>query len=244
MKPAIFAGSPDGAAVRRERVRLEMRDLRLAVAMDELKTLTQAAQRLHLTPSALSHQLADLEGRLGALLFERSGRRLIATHLGQLLCGQARTALAGVEAVERVLAGATMNRQSVLRIAADCYTSFGWLPPVLDAFSAAHAGIEVRIMPEATGHAMEAVLDRAIDLSVMSLPVKNRRVRTVRLVEDQLVLVVSARHRLAKRSAVEPEELRGERFLAYSPPESNQVFRQILMPAGMSPRQVTVLQLT
>lgn len=230
--------------MRRELLRLEMRDLRLAVAMDELKTLTQAAQRLHLTPSALSHQLADLEGRLGALLFERSGRRLIATHLGELLCGNARKALAGVEDVERVLAEATMNRQSWLRIAADCYTSFGWLPPVMDAFSAAHPTVEVRIIPEATGNALGALLDGAIDLSVMSMPVKDRRVRTVRLVEDQLVLVVSARHRLAKLSSVGPEELRGERFLAYSPPERNNVFRQILMPAGMSPQQVTVLQLT
>ncbi len=225
-------------------VRLEMRDLRLAVAMDEFKTLTQAAQHLHLTPSALSHQLADLEDRIGALLFERSGRRLIATHLGQLLCAQARTALAGVEDVERSLAEATSTRQSWLRIAADCYTSFGWLPPVMDSFGAAHPSVDVRIVPEATSNALGALIGGAIDLSIMSMPVRDRRVRTVRLVEDELVLVVSSRHRLAKQSSVGPEELRGERFLAYSPPETNNAFQQMLMPAGMSPKQVTVLQLT
>src|SRR5688572_28810871 len=87
----------EGAGPRSDVMRLEMRDLRLAVAMGEFKTLTQAAQHLNLTPSALSHQLADLERRLGALLFERSGRRLIATHLGELLCANGRTALTGVE---------------------------------------------------------------------------------------------------------------------------------------------------
>jgi LysR family transcriptional regulator, regulator for metE and metH len=228
----------------RSTARLEMRDLRLAVAMNEFKTLTRAAQHLHLTPSALSHQLADLEGRLGSPLFERSGRRLIATHLGELLCAHARKALAGVEDVERVLADATGKRHSRLRIAADCYTSFGWLPQVLDAFGEAHPSVDVRIIPEATANALEALIGGTIDLSIMSMPVRDRRVRAVRLVDDELVLVVSPRHRLAKRSSVEPAELRGERFLAYSPPESNNAFQQMLMPAGMSPKQVTVFQLT
>src|SRR5688572_27001294 len=240
----LWEAQDGGAGRRSEIMRLEMRDLRLTVAMGEFKTLTQAAQHLNLTPSALSHHLADLERRLGAPLFERSGRRLIATHLGELLCTHGRTALAGVQDVERLLAEATTGRQSSLRIAADCYTSFGWLPPVMDSFRTAHPSIDVRIIPEATGNALEALLSGAIDLSIMSMPVRDRRVRTVRLVDDELVLVVSSRHRFAKRSSVDPEELRDERFLAYSPPESNNAFQQILMPAGVSPKQVTVLQLT
>jgi len=225
-------------------VRLEMRDLRLAVAMGDFKTLTLAAQQLNLTPSALSHQLADLERRLGAQLFERSGRRLIATHLGELLCANSRTALAGVENVERLMTEATTGRHSCLRIAADCYTSFGWLPPVLDAFSSAHPSVDVRIVPEAQSSALGALISGAIDLSIMSMPVRDRRVRSVRLVDDELVLVISSRHRLAKQGSVSPEELQDERFLAYSPPESNNAFQQILMPAGVSPQRVTVLQLT
>jgi LysR family transcriptional regulator for metE and metH len=225
-------------------VRLEMRDLRLAVAMSEFKTLTRAAQHLHLTPSALSHQLADLEQRLGAPLFERSGKRLIPTHLGELLCANGRTALAGVEDVERLLAQAAKGHHSSLRLAADCYTSFGWLPPVMESFRAAHPSIDVRIVPEATQNALGALLNGEIDLSIMSMPVSDRRVRTVALVDDELMLVVASGHRLARQSLVKPVELRAERFLAYSPPESNNAFQQLLEPAGVSPKNVTVLQLT
>jgi len=139
---------------------------------------------------------------------------------------------------------ATTGHHSWLRIAADCYTSFGWLPPVMDSFAAAHPTVDVRIIPEATGNALGALISGEIDLAIMSMPVRDRRVRTVPLVDDELVLVVSSRHRLAKQSSVDPEDLRGERFLAYSPPESNNAFQQILMPAGVSPKQVTVLQLT
>jgi LysR family transcriptional regulator, regulator for metE and metH len=225
-------------------VRLEMRDLRLVIAMGEFKTLTRAAQHLNLTPSALSHQLADMERRLGAPLFERSGKRLIATHLGELLFANGRTALAGVEDVERLLTEATKGRQSRLRIAADCYTSFSWLPPVMDSFRSAHPGIDVRIVPEATHNALGALIAGDIDLSIMSMPVSDRRVRTAPLVDDELMLVVSSGHRLAGQASVRPEELRDERFLAYSPPESNNAFQQMLAPAGVSPKNVTVLQLT
>ena len=225
-------------------MRLEMRDLRLVIAMSEFKTLTRAAQHFNLTPSALSHQLADIERRLGAPLFERSGKLLIATHLGELLFANGRAALAGVEDVERLLTEATKGRQSRLRIAADCYTSFGWLPPVMDSFGKAHPAIDVRIIPEATQNALGALLGGEIDLSILSMPVSNRRVRTVSLVDDELMLVVSSAHRLAKQASVNPEELRAERFLAYSPPESNHVFQQMLAPAGVSPKNVTVVQLT
>jgi LysR family transcriptional regulator for metE and metH len=212
--------------------------------MGEFKTLTRAAQHLNLTPSALSHQLADLESRLGAPLFERLGKRLIPTHLGELLSAKGRIALAGVEDVERQLAEAANGRQSCLRLAADCYTSFGWLPPVMESFRAAHPATEVRIIPEATQNALRALLNGEIDLSIMSMPVSDRRVRTVSLVDDELMLVVASGHRLAKQSLVNPAELRAERFLAYSPPESNNAFQQMLEPAGVSPKNVTVLQLT
>src|SRR3954470_4902740 len=78
-------------------MRLEIRDFRLVVAISELGTLTRAGQQLNLTQSALSHQLAALERRLGASLFERSGRRMIPNRLG------ARLASHGKELLERLL---------------------------------------------------------------------------------------------------------------------------------------------
>jgi LysR family transcriptional regulator for metE and metH len=225
-------------------MRLEVRDLRLTVALGEFRTLTEAAKHLNLTPSALSHQLADLERRIGAPLFERAGRRLIATQLGASVCTRSREALDGVELLEREIAEEITGRRSWLRIGADCYTSFGWLPPVMEAFGAVHPSVEVTIVPEVTRDAVGALLRGETDLAIMSNPVRDRRVRTQRLLDDELVLVVSARHRLANRASIEPHELKGERFLGYSPAETNNLFKRIFMPAGVSPKQLRVLQIT
>src|SRR6184192_2977984 len=98
-------------------MRLEIRDFRLVVAITELGTLTRAGQQLNLTQSALSHQLADLERRLGASLFERSGRRMIPNRLGARLAGHGKELLQRLGDVERDVFDAAARREAVLRIA-------------------------------------------------------------------------------------------------------------------------------
>ena len=221
-----------------------MRDLRLAAALREFRTLTQAAVHLNLTQSALSYQLADLESRVGALLFERAGRRLIPTQLGELLCGNSQRALDHMSDIERQLREAVTGRRVTLRIATECYTTYEWLPPVLEAFQVAYPSVDVRIVPEATREAVGSLVNGTTDLSIMSSDVRTRGLRAIRLFDDELVLIVSSRHRLAQRRSVAPADLRDERFLAYLDVEHNTAFKEILLPAGVSPQQVSVLQLT
>jgi LysR family transcriptional regulator, regulator for metE and metH len=225
-------------------IRLEVRDLRLVSAIAEMGNLTRAGHHLHLTQSALSHQLADLEQRIGGKLFERSGRRLIATRLGELLCGRAKITLAQLREVETDLVEMANGREATLRIATECYTCYHWLPPVLDAFRARHPAIDVRIVPGATTNPIRALISGSIDLSIVSSRVRDRRVRATPLFDDELVLVVGARHPLATRRAVDVAELRNERFLMYSGPDDSRTFRDILAPAGVSPSQLSTLQLT
>jgi LysR family transcriptional regulator for metE and metH len=225
-------------------IRLEVRDLRLVAAISELGNLTRAGQQLHLTQSALSHQLADLEQRVGGKLFERSGRRLIATRIGEHLCAKAKSMIEQLREVERDLANMAHGREATLRIATECYTCYHWLPPVLDAFKQRHPGVDVRIVPNASSRPLRALLGGAIDLCIASSRIKDRRVKTTPLFDDELLLVVGERHPLAERRSVDPTELRHEHFLPYSGPDDNWAFQDFLAPAGVSPSQVSTLKLT
>ena len=131
-------------------MRLEIRDFRLVVAISELGTLTRAGQQLNLTQSALSHQLADLERRLGAALFERSGRRMIPNRLGARLASHGKELLERLGDVERDVFDAAARREAVLRIATECYTCYHWLPPVLQEFRKLHPSVDVEVVPSAT----------------------------------------------------------------------------------------------
>ena len=72
---------------------LEVRHLQLVAAVADVGSLTRAGDRLHLTQSALSHQLRDIESRLGAALFLRVGKRLVLTPAGERLLESARDVL-------------------------------------------------------------------------------------------------------------------------------------------------------
>jgi LysR family transcriptional regulator for metE and metH len=115
---------------------------------------------------------------------------------------------------------------------------------VLEAFRAQHHALDVRIVPEATSHPLRALIAGAIDLSIVTSRVKDRRIAAAPLFNDELVLVVGANHRLAGERVIDPSELCSERFLMYSGPDDSQTFRDILAPAGVSPAQLSVLQLT
>jgi LysR family transcriptional regulator, regulator for metE and metH len=122
---------------------LEVRHLRLVQAVAAEGGVTRASRRLHLSQSAVSHQLIDLERSLGARLFDRVGKRMVATAAGRRVALAAERVLAELVTTERDLS-ARPNARRVLRIATGCYTSYHWLPPVLARFAGEQTGVDSR----------------------------------------------------------------------------------------------------
>src|SRR5690349_12039209 len=115
-------------------LQLDLRHLRLVAAVAESGGQTRAAHKLHLTQSALSHQLRELEGRIGTPLFIRTSRRMVLTAAGERVLASARRVLHEVESLERDLVlEATSGRAGVVRLATECYTCYHWLPGVVTA---------------------------------------------------------------------------------------------------------------
>ena len=88
---------------------LEVRHLRLVSTIADCGSLTRAGERLHLTQSALSHQLRDIEGRLGTKLFDRLNRRMVATPAGRALFKRALPLWAAAEQEVRDAMGAKLT---------------------------------------------------------------------------------------------------------------------------------------
>src|SRR5580765_122849 len=101
---------------------LEVRHLRLVAAVADVGSLTRAGDQLHLTQSALSHQLRDIEERLGAPLFHRLGKRLVLTPAGEEVLQLARTVLDRLRETEETIRQIGKTRKFVLKIATECNT--------------------------------------------------------------------------------------------------------------------------
>jgi LysR family transcriptional regulator for metE and metH len=231
--------------IRRRPLYLDVRDLRLVEAIGRHGTVTKAALALHLTQSAVSHQLADLEGRVGAPLFERGQKRMQVTPVGEQLLRSAERLLLDLARAEEDLRTAVAGRQSVLRLSTECYTCYHWLPAVLASFEERFPRVEARIAPEATSNPLQALLREEIDLAIMSSTVRDRRLAVTPLFDDELVAVVHPAHPWAKRRFVVAADFANEHLIAYTVHESDSYFiRDVLAPAGAMPRQSSEVQLT
>src|SRR5580700_11833587 len=101
---------------------LEIRHLKLVAAIAETGSVTLASNRLHLTQSALSHQLRDAEEQLGVPLFERRNRRMALTPAGERLLQSARAVIDELARAEKDIRECNGNGTSkgVLRVSTEC----------------------------------------------------------------------------------------------------------------------------
>ena len=223
---------------------LEVRHLQLVAAVAEMGSLTRAGDRLHLTQSALSHQLRGIESRLGAALFLRVGKRLVSTPAGERLLASAKDILERLAQAEEDIRRMGRENAGVLRLTTECYTCYHWLPPLLMRYRRKFPRVEVRIDVEATRAPIEGLLAGRLDLAIVTGAVSDRRLVSKKLFEDEVVLIAARDHRFAQQTHVKLSELRDETFYIYPPREESRVLQEVLLANGISPARVEEVQLT
>ncbi len=188
---------------------IEVRHLRLVRAIAVEGSVTRAASKLHLSQSAVSHQLLDLERDLGARLFDRIGKRMVATPSGTKLLAGAERLLGELSTLERELQDLRGDARVPLRVATSCYTSYHWLPKALVRFGASHPRIDLTIVLEATKRAAEALAADELDLAIVTEPPRDPTWATAPLVSGELVATLSPKHPVhARRRARDGGSLR------------------------------------
>jgi LysR family transcriptional regulator for metE and metH len=226
-------------------LQIEVRHLRLVATVAREGGITKAATRLHLTQSALSHQLRDIEERLGTPLFLRLNKRMLLTQAGERLLVSAPVVLDELKRAEEDIRQIALHREGILRISTECYTCYHWLPAVLKPFGQAFPRVEVRIVAEATRRTLEALLDGRIDLAITSTVTRNRKLAFKPLFRDEVVVVLSPDHPLASRPYFSAKDFSDEHLIAYSiPKEEMSLYQKVLTPAGVAPKQVSRVELT
>jgi len=170
---------------------LQIAHLRTLQAIARHGSFSRAAQALNLTQPAVSMQVRHLERALGLPLLERVGKRAFPTRAGQLLLTHADRALRDLEAgVERVqgLRGVVAGR---VRLGTSASISIYLLPPALRRFRARYPETEIVIV---TGNAAEitrAIVANALDIGIVSLPVRERELTVTPFFRDELVAIAA-----------------------------------------------------
>lgn len=235
----------DGMRALHRPVHLKREDLELAVAIAEEGTVTRAALRLHLSQPALSHHLRTLEERIGAPLFQRGPRKMLVTQAGQALVNAGHRVCPQFRSTEEELGALIHNTKRIIRLGTECFTSYRWLPALVRAMAGTVKDVELRIVIEATQRAKAALESGEADVVILQSSGENPRVKYWPLFTDELVLVVSSRHKLAKRRTVQAAELAAETLILHQVPDrKHAVLGEFFLPAGIYPNQLREVQLT
>lgn len=224
---------------------LETRHLRLVQAIADAGGVTRAGDRLHLTQSAVSRQLAELEDRLGIELFARVKKRLVITPAGAHLLEASRRILDELASAERELKvhGGAEQRWP-LRVSTACHTCYHWLPPALRTFQKSHPDADLRIVLDATPDPIPPLLRGELELAIVHATVKRRELAVAPLFDDEVVAVVATGHRLASRRYLVGEDLSGETLLAFGSAGPDAVwFRRAFLGRAL-PRELRAVPVT
>ena len=224
---------------------LDSRHLRLIAEVARTQSVTRAADRLNVTQSAVSHQLRDIEERLGTALFLRSGRQMLLTAAGRQLVETADRVLEEIARAEQTVARLARHEAGVFRVCTQCYTGYHWLPPLLDVVRRRYPNVEVEIAAEHTMQAVNALLEGRLDLAIVNQSPNDRRIQIRPLFEDEHAAIVAPSHKWASRAFVTPRELAAERLYLYSRSiDDSYIVQHVMRPAGVVPGSATFLQLT
>jgi len=192
---------------------MDTRQLQAFVAVVELRSFSQAAERLGVTQPAVSLQVQALEKRLGTQLLDRSGRRVEPTESGLKLYKAAQRLLAiEDEIIEELTAEAEGDLTGTLEIGASTGPGGVLLPQLLCAFAQEHPGLGIALQVSDTQSIVERVSERTLQLGVVGAEPRHRGVEFEPFFRDSVVLACPPGHRFAGHR-ISVDDLREETLI-------------------------------
>jgi LysR family transcriptional regulator for metE and metH len=218
---------------------LELRHLRTLAVLLEAPSLSAAAERLHLTQSALSHQLKLLEGVYGVPLLERRTQPVKLTPAGLRLAQLGEQVAAAVQLAERDLANMAGGSAGTLRIAVECHTCFDWLMPAMDAFRPHWPDVELDIVSGFHADPVGLVVSQRAELAITSEIDDSGGIEFTPLFQYPMLAVMANDHRLTARTHLTPRDFADETLITYPVPDALLDIMRVLGPAGINPQRRT-----
>lgn len=190
---------------------MTLRHFRIFVEVCDTMNMTQAAERLFMSQSAVSQAIAEMEAHYGVRLFERLSRKLYLTQAGRELLGYARHMIGMNAQIEADMK--TLQRNGLLRIGASVTVGAHVLPELVAEFRKVSAETRIQVEENNTAAVENMILQDGVDFGLVEGETVSPDVRSRAFLEDELVLICGAGHPFASEEVVEPHELEREPFI-------------------------------
>ena len=226
-----------------DRPALDIKHLEMIVALADTPRVTEAAEKLRITPSALSHRIREVERRLEVPLFMRVHKRLRPTPAADYLAQVARRLLADMRRAEDDVRKMARGVKHVVRLAVESYSAYHWLPAFLRYLREIEPDVGVEVVAAASRNTLASLHERTVDLIIISGEVNPAGINLVPMFEDPLRFVMPPGHRLAGKDYIEGADIVGEDFITYTRvPEPDREYARLFRPSNAYPNWIETVE--
>lgn len=194
---------------------MDINQLEVLVTVARERSFSRAAEVLERTQPAISQAIRRLEADVGEQLFDRSSKDGTLTFAGQVLLSHAKQMLNLRQNARSAISEIRALGHGKVTISANEHTVF-YLLPVIERFYELYPSIKVEVRRGVASRIPKQITAREVELGVISFTPNDETLRVVRVMSDELVLVVAPSHRLAGRPMVSIKELAREAFVAHN----------------------------
>ena len=220
---------------------MEFRQLELFLAVLDCASVTRAAERVNLTPGAVSLQLHHLASELHADLFVRSGKRLLPTPTALRLAERARLVMSQIAQIQREFQSDPLRDERPFHFATGATTLIHRMGRPLRQLRKTfpHVSISITVLP--TEEMVAGLMERRFDLALITLPFPSDNLDVIPLFEEELLVLKPSVHRVKgwHVGSIQPAALAGASLILY-PPRSNMrsLIDAFLRELGITPRVI------
>lgn len=194
-----------------------IRQLTYLVAVAEEQHFGHAADRVHVTQPTLSAQFANLEEKLGVTLVERRRTGAVLTPVGRQIADRARRLLRDVEDMVELAEASSRRLTGTIRFGAPSTLGPYLLHHIVPALHTEYPDLKLYVREAMPNRLQEELSNGNLDLVITPLPVRRDGLQVEMLFREPLLLATSRDHHLARKSAIERHDLKGETVLALEP---------------------------
>ncbi len=215
------------------------RQIEILAAVMKAGTVSRAAELLGVTQPAVSRAIAELERGLGFLLFDRVRNRIIPTPEGRIFYRTVETSYRGMDTLRAAAARIRDQGSGQIRVGSLSALGSSLVPQAVRRFKGQHPDIGVTLMVLPSRDVRDGVASGAFDLGLAADEVDVAGVLHQPFVQPRVLCALPAGHPLAGHDMIRPQDLHGQRFIAYVPEDrARQRLDLIFAEAGVTPHIV------
>lgn len=219
---------------------MDLRQLEILRAVADTGSFTAAGHHLHLSQSAVSRQILLLEDELEEQVFLRVGGKIKITPAGVTLLALSRRVFEDIEATRASIVDSRQTLGGTIRLIGGMTVCLYVFPPLLKEFKRHHPNVEVKVTPASTPRLVRQLRTGAADLGLVTLPVEDPALVIEPAMQEELLLVMSPQHPLARKRHIVPKDLARQPFVLFEAgSNSRRTIEEFFSRQQISPKVVT-----